>query len=52
MHAAESVKRKKQQQKQQQQRLKRYEEPTGMSPTDNVNKYQPSLIDPRDKIVL
>jgi len=32
MHAAESVKRKKQQQKQQQQqRLKRYEEPTGMS---------------------
>jgi len=33
MHAAESVKRKKQQQKQQQQqRLKRYEEPTGMSP--------------------
>ena len=40
------------QQQQQQQRLKRYEEPTGMSPTDNVNKYQPSLIDPRDKIVL
>ena len=38
--------------KKQQQRLKRYEEPTGMSPTDNVNKYQPSLIDPRDKIVL
>jgi len=32
MHAAESVKRKKQQQHQQQQRLKRYEEPTGMSP--------------------
>jgi len=39
-------------QQQQQQRLKRYEEPTGMSPTDNVNKYQPSLTDPRDKIVL